>query len=108
MTDTEVAATILEQIQMGQVRNEPQLTKFRIYFKVLKAKNFAVIANGVKFNVSGDKFKGKIVITLNTMDLYDIEFWNVRQNTVTDKAEEINDIYNDQLAQVIWDRVVIV
>lgn len=89
-----VANTIVEQIG-GEV------------LRKIVANSFVTMENGTKFMVDGSKFHGKVVITLNTMDTYDIEFWKINmRNLEFKKIDEINDIYNNQLAEVILWRVV--
>jgi hypothetical protein len=49
------------------------------------------------FRVSGLKFKGYVVITLNFLDLYDVDFMNIRGEVKCSKK----DVYCDVLVQVI-------
>jgi hypothetical protein len=57
--------------------------------------------NFLTFRVTGHLFRGVVKITLNSLDLYDIEL--MKLNGTVEKT--INNIYNDQLTDVI-DRVV--
>ena len=62
------------------------------------AKSWTNVANkGLAFNVSGFKFKGNVMITLNSLDLFNIYFHN-RNGKVT---SEVNDIYIDDLIIVL-------
>lgn len=93
-----IAQTILEQIQEGG-----------FMFKAVDGSQFVALEDGMQFRVKGDKFAGKVVIKLNAMDTYDIEFWDIRlDEDIIEKVDEVNDIYNDQLAEVLWNRIVIV
>ena len=101
----QIAQTILEQIQESRIPNEPYLN----FLRVVKASQMVVLEDGVQFRVSGDKFSGKVVIKLNAMDLYDVEFWKVNLSKFEiKKVDEVNDVYNDQLLEVLWNRIVIV
>lgn len=104
----EIATTIYRQIAQSKLPAEPYLQ----FFKAVKAKDLVELKNGLQFRVKGDKFAGKVVITLNEMDTYDIEFWNIQLGPddlfIVEKVDEINDIYNDQLLETLWNRIVIV
>ncbi len=63
--------------------------------------------NSVMFKVKGDRGINKVKVILNIMNTFDVEFWNIRGITCNRK-DEIKDIYNDQLVQAIWERVVLV
>lgn len=108
MTNQLIGQTIYRQILESRIRNEPFMTNF---FKVVGATELVILESGLRFRVKGDKFKGKVVIKLNDMDTYDIEFWKGKTHkgfTTYDKVDEINDIYNDMLLETLWNRVVIV
>lgn len=101
----QIGQTIIEQIQQGHVTNEPQLN----FMKVVHATQLVALDNGVQFRVRGDKFSGKIVVKLNAMDTYDIELWDIRLDEgIINMVEEIKDIYNDQLTETLWNKIVIV
>lgn len=61
--------------------------------------------NFVMFKVKGDRQINKVKVILNVMDTFDVEFYNIRGLKCVMK-DEIKDIYNDQLVQAIWKRVV--
>lgn len=52
--------------------------------------------NFLQFKVQGHHFKGIVKITLNSMDLYDIEF--IKAGKV---IHEVNGIYFDQMTDII-------
>jgi hypothetical protein len=90
MSNTTVAATILEQI--GGMRRLSVMTG---------AKNFVAGEDRVIFSIGkGAKNKiNKVRITLNAMDLYDVEFlriWGTDIKTV----EKVEGVYNDQLMDI--------
>ena len=58
-------------------------------------------SNFLQFRVSGHHFKGRIKITLNSMDLYDIQFIKLSGEV----HNEVNGVYFDQMTDII-DRVV--
>ena len=60
------------------------------------ANSWTAIKNGLAFKVQGFKFKGVVQITLNSMDLYDIEF--IKAGKVKHTA---NGIYFDQMVDII-------
>lgn len=101
MTNQLIGQTIYRQILESRIANEPFMTNF---FKVVNATQLVILEDGLQFKAKGDKFWGRIKVTLNDMDTYDIEFLNDFKN----EREEVNDIYNDQLLSVLWNRVVIV
>ena len=59
---------------------------------------------GVQFLVNGRKFKGKVIITLNGKDLYDVEFGIIKMPNWVSKHKE-HDIYVEELVKVIDDYV---
>lgn len=88
MTDMTIAKTILQQLGGNQ-------------FAVMTgSKNFAGYENALSFQV-GRNSKGvnRVRVTLNSSDLYDVEFFRIRKNTITTIAEA-HDIYCDQLDEV--------
>jgi len=64
------------------------------------SKNYVLHPNGVQFDVRGSKFRGRVIIKLNSMDLYDIEFGTIRNMEWKLKSKE-KGIYNDQLVNII-------
>lgn len=65
------------------------------------ANSWAGGVNFLTFKVQGFKFKGRVTITLNAMDLYDIRFTN-HNNEI---QKEFNGIYFDQMVDLIDDYV---
>lgn len=102
--DNQIARTIYQQIRDSRITNEPFMTNF---FQTVKATQIVSLEDGIQFRVKGDKFSGKVVIRLNAMDTYDIQFWNVQMEPfICEKVDEINDIYNNQLLETLWRRIV--
>lgn len=66
------------------------------------AREFVVIDNGLQFRVRGNKIKvgGRVQITLNSRDLYDIKLLMVRGVNVTTKAE-VADVFVDSLVDAL-------
>lgn len=101
MTNTMIANTILQQL--GGTR----------FVAMTGAKNFVALENGIKFNVGRNASKANTVkITLNGLDLYDIEFIkftpfkisvNHKTCTVTTREEktEVIETYNDYYAEIL-------
>lgn len=101
----QIGKTIYEQIATSKIAQEPFLN----FFKAVKTSQLVTNDDGLQFRVKGDKFSGKIVIKLNGMDTYDIEFWDIRLSEgIIEKVDEINDVYNNQLLETLWNRIVIV
>jgi hypothetical protein len=89
-TDLTIAKTIIEQLNaFGKV-------------KVFSwgARGWTGGDNFLLFRVSGRKFQGIVKITLNGLDLYDIQF--IRGTSV---KKEIKDVYFDQLTELIDEHV---
>ena len=53
------------------------------------------------FQVDGNHFKGWVIVSLNFMDLYDVEFYD----NASVKQYEVNDIYAEDLANIIDENV---
>jgi len=86
-----IAATIRSQINFNDTRNTMYL---------LGAKNLVDHGNGLSFRIRGSKRVNYIKITLNGMDLYNIEMgkiWGAKYTVVY----EIEDVYNDMLHDII-------
>lgn len=66
------------------------------------AREFVAIDNGLQFRVRGTKIKvgGRVQITLNKRDLYDIKLLMVRGVNVTTKAE-VADVFVDSLVDAL-------
>jgi hypothetical protein len=57
--------------------------------------------NGIQFSVKLKvNQRHRFVITYNSMDLYDIELWNITGRR-TDRLDGVSNIYFDQLADVM-------
>ena len=101
----QIGKTIYEQINTSKLPKEPYLR----FFKAVKARDLVTLEDGLQFRVKGDKFAGKVVVKLNTMDTYDVEFWDIRLNEgIIEKVDEVKDVYNNQLLETLWNRIVIV
>lgn len=70
---------------------------------MIGAKDFVAIENGLQFGLKrASKKVNKIIIRLNSMDTYDVEFANLNMRTVEYKViNTVNGIYFDQLKSVI-------
>lgn len=104
MTNTMIAETILQQLGGNK------------FVVMTGAKNFVALENGIKFNIGRNASKANTVkITVNGLDLYDIEFIkftpykitvNHKTCTVTTREEKTeviktyNDCYCDMLQEL--------
>jgi hypothetical protein len=88
----EIAKTILTQIH----------TLDKWAFGAWGAREFITLSNppGLQFRVNGAKFQGKVIITLNGKDLYDIQFGLSVKATFIIKHKE-HDIYAEDLVRII-------
>ncbi len=70
----------------------------------LGVNKFVVVENGLQFCASGTKILrgGRVQITLNGLDLYDIEVFRVRKGQ-KNIVKTVNDIYFDNLTEVLTD-----
>lgn len=103
--NNQIGKTIYEQIATSKIATEP----FLDFFRVVKAKDLALLDDGLQFRVKGDKFAGKIVIKLNAKDLYDVELWDIRLSKgIIEKVDEVNDIYASELLESLWRRIVVI
>lgn len=95
MTDLTVAKTILEQIK----------TIDPMALMSWGAKGYVGSSNSIQFSVGGmTRWKGKVVITLNERDLYDIRFFRGRGiDIIEDTSAE--DVYVEDLVDVIDGKV---
>jgi len=98
--------TMVEQVNQ-RPRNEP--------LKLFTALGAGQIVysdkdNFVQFSVKGDRDVNKVVVKYNMgSDLYDVEFWNINMRKVTmKKVDEEIGLFNDQVTDAIWRRVVLV
>lgn len=65
------------------------------------AKNFGYLKNSLSFTIPRAKNGIRFIrITLNSMDLYDVEFIKARGNNIATVAS-IKDVYNQDLKEVV-------
>lgn len=99
-----VAKTIIEQVEtLYNATININGTSHKIsFFKMIGASDFVYSEDSLMFFAHGGKYahKVKVVITLNSGDLYDVEFWLIRAGDC-DMLEEHNDIFFDQLTHVL-------
>lgn len=66
------------------------------------SKNPLALEDGLQFDVNGLVFKGKVIIKLNGMDLYDITFGRMNRKTYEfDVKETAEGVYCDQLVEIL-------
>ena len=98
MTTTKtVAQTIYQQLGGGR------------FVAMTGAKNFVALENGIKFNIGRNSSKANTVkITLNGLDLYDVEFikytpfkFNINTGAIREEkievVEKLENYYDDML-----------
>ncbi|MEB6550172.1 hypothetical protein MXL46_13840 [Heyndrickxia sporothermodurans] len=90
--NTEIAKTILNQIRI--------LDKFALM--AWGTSEFVALQNGVQFKIRTPLYKrgGRVKITLNSMDTYDIEVFKIVKSEII-TLKKSNDIYCDQLVEVL-------
>jgi len=91
--DQSVAKTILEQLGGNK------------FIAMTGAKNFMSGSNYLIFSLPGSKGFTKnainrVMISLNSLDTYDIVFSRIRKNSSPVIIEEVNNVYNDQLQDI--------
>jgi hypothetical protein len=89
-----------KQVAMTIIRQMGGMSKLRA---MVRAKDFVALESGVQFGFKGNRKMNKCVIKLNGMDLYDVEFWNIRitsKTFKTDMVAEFNDCFNDMLINI--------
>jgi len=92
MTDMTIARTIHEQINA--------LDPMAMF--AYGAQNKMALEDGLQFDVNGLVFKGKVIIKLNAMDLYDITFGRMNRKTFEfDVKHEAKDVYCDMLVDIL-------
>lgn len=93
MTDNRrIATTIIEQLGP----NLPRMTG---------ARDFVAIENGVQFKLPRNKTGANTVrITLNSLDLYDVEFWSVTAKKSKLKCESGFPVDTEQLRRFFENR----
>lgn len=84
----EIAKTILMQMGGSNRLNA-----------MIGAKYFAAIENGLSFRFKMSKAANYVKITLNSLDLYDIEFGKVWGKNFK-IVKTVNDVYDDQLKSI--------
>lgn len=98
----QTVSTMVEQI--NQI---PERESFRL-FSALGASEMVHGEDFVQFKVKGDRDVNKVkVIYDDGQDLYNIEYYKQRGCNIK-KVDSISGIFNDQLTNAIWRRVVIV
>ena len=79
-----------------------------VLLKALRASDGVYGDDFIQFKVKGDRDVNKIKVIYNYgQDLYDVEFYNQRGLNCNMK-DKIEGLYNDQLVDAIWRRVVLV
>lgn len=66
---------------------------------MVAANNFGTSGDNLSFKFKGSKIANYIKITLNSLDLYDVEFgkiWGHNYKVI----KEVNGVYNDQLIPI--------
>ena len=107
-TTKEIATTILSQIEEGYTGT---LNGVRMSaLKLLGADSFSYGDNSVQFKVKGSRKLNTVVVKLNEMDTYDVEFHLCKivmrePYVVNKKVAEVNDVYFDELSKVIVEKV---
>ena len=89
MSNMTVAKTILEQLRGN---------KFRV---MTGAKSFMGFADGLAMKIGRNSSNSNYLkITLNAMDLYDMEFAKVTRMGEKKSVKEYSDVYNDMLTEI--------
>ena len=92
MTDMTIARTIISQIKA--------LDHMAMFAWGMI--NAVGLDDGVQFDVKGLKFRGKVIIKLNAMDLYDITFGRMNRKTFEfDVKHTAEGVYCDQLVEIL-------
>ena len=87
MTNLEIANTIISQFG-------------KTFPMMVGMKSPVAIENGVQFGIAkATKGINKVVVTLNSMDTYDVSFWKITNKT-TKEIASVEGVYNDQLSGV--------
>jgi hypothetical protein len=111
--EKDVAMTILNQIEASYngtiVFGGGEANKISA-LRLMGAKDFVYGSDFVQFLVQGKTDFNKVKVILNAKDLYDVELWNVRVCTespyvVCDKVDEFNDLYAEQLGDLLVNEV---
>lgn len=99
------------ETMVEQINQKPQNEPLRL-FTALGASNmvYSDSENFVQFSVKGDRDVNKVkVIYDSASDLYNVEFWKINMKTVKfTKVDSLTGMFNDQLTDAIWRRVVLV
>ena len=103
--EKDIAMTILSQIEAtyNATINMNGKTHNISALKTMGAKDIVYGKDFVQFKVQGAPDFNKFVIKLNENDLYDIEMWNIEVSTdfICEKVDEYNDIYAEQLGNLL-------
>ena len=107
MSDPFVAEQIIEQVEAffnldvnvnGQVH---RISFFKMVGALSGGRKMVYDDNSLMFFVDTAKLQGKVIIKLNGMDLYDVEFWK-HKDLVGDKPTKVvNDVFFDQLTNIL-------
>jgi len=101
----QVVETMVEQIN-----RRPEREPLRL-FTSLGASQMVYGDDFVQFAVKGDRDVNKVKVIYDSgNDLYNIEFWYIKVGIkmIMDKKEEMIGLFNDQVTDAIWRRVVLV
>ena len=96
---TTVAQTIYQQLGGGR------------FAAMTGAKNFVALENGIKFNIGRNSSKANMVkITLNGLDLYDVEFskytpfkFNYKTGAIREEKVETVAMFEDYYGDMLQD-----
>jgi hypothetical protein len=64
------------------------------------ARNYVSLKDGIQFDVKGSKHKGRIIIRLNSQDLYDIEAGTIRMFNYK-VVKQVSDVSVENLVSVL-------
>ncbi len=93
-----------EMIQIINQRPEGEMLRL---FSALGATQIVYSEGLVQFKVKGDKGVNKVVVKYTQVDLFDVEFYNIRGMKVK-LVDTVKGLYNDMVTMAIWRGVVIV
>lgn len=100
----QIVKTMVEQIN-----RRPEREPLRL-FTALGASQMVHGDDFVQFAVKGDRDVNKVKVIYDSgNDLYNIEFWNINMRKISfKKVDDIKGLYNDQITDAVWRRVVLV
>ena len=92
-----------------QLNRQPEHEPLRL-FTALNASEMVHGDDFVQFKVKGDRDVNKVKVIYDAgQDLYNVEFWNINMRKITfNMVDSISGLYNDQLTDAVWRRVVLV